>query len=359
MRRMIIVLLVFSLAGWAIAGDDGASRRPAPKSPTQIALKTGVSTDREGGEDVVTAFVIPGLPFTDSGSTCNNADDYDEICYYSDSTSPDAVYAYTPGGDEVVAMDLCTSSYDTKVYVYDSGFTVMGCNDDFYFSDTPECYTYSSYLRILLPAGETYYIVVDGYGGGCGDYVLEVSGVPYAPLACDPNAQVEGEAAPAPDYVDDFNGGCNSVPEIFQPLNWIDEDSGCMHLSGISGWYPSGGLDNRDTDWFAVVAASEAMTVTIEVENWMTPTRCMMTSADPTCGFYEYSFQSSEVVSLMPTSWTVPTIPGATYWIFVSPSEWVTGYTGEFAYCLEVCGNAYDIIGNEDASWGAVKSIYR
>ncbi len=347
------------LAGWAVANDDGATRTTPAKGPGRANSTPSTLQSREGGETVGSAISIPGLPYTDTGYTCDNIDDYDEVCNYTGSTAPDVVHSYTPTVDEVVAMDLCASSYDTKVYVYDASFNVMGCNDDYYYSDTPECYSYSSYLRILLPAGETYYIVVDGYGTECGDYVLDVTGVPYAPIDCDINAQPEGEPTLVPEYVDNHNGGCNSMPEVFQPLNWIDEDSGCMHLSGISGWYPSGGSDNRDTDWYEFVAANDAVTVSIEVENWMTLTRCMMTSANPNCTGYDYSFQSSEIASLDPTGWTVPTVPGATYWIFVAPAAWITGYTGEFEYCLEVCGNSYEIIPNENASWGTVKSIYR
>jgi hypothetical protein len=353
------VFLIVFLVGWSFAGDDRASRRLVAKPNTPNSLSGHPRPDRDGGEDIPQAVVIPGLPITESGNTCDNLDDYDEICYYAGSTSPDVVYSYTPPGDEVVAMDLCHAQYDTKIYVYDEGLDLVGCNDDYYFSDTPGCFTYASYMRLLLEGGTTYYIVVDGYGGDCGDYVLEVTGMPYAPLACDVNAQPENEPPPAPGYVDLHNGGCNSDPEVFQALNWIDEETGCMHLSGISGWYPSGGLDHRDTDWFRFVAASEAVTVSLEVENWMTMTRCMMTAANPTCATYGYTFQSSEVVSLQPESWTVPTTPGATYWIMVAPADWITGYTGHFGYCLEVCGNAYDIIGDETVSWGAVKSIYR
>ncbi|MBU0741080.1 hypothetical protein KKG45_11860 [bacterium] len=359
MQRLLLVLLTLCLASWAIAGDDGATRITPQKGPAQPGLTSFTPYSREGGEDIGTAIAIASLPFSDTGYTCDNIDDYDEVCNFAGSVAQDVAYSYAPAIDEVVALDLCYSSYDTKVYVYDAFFNVMGCNDDFYYGDPPECYTYSSYLRILLPAGETYYIVVDGYGTECGDYNLDVAGMPYEPLECDINAQPEGEPTLVPEYVDNHNGGCNSTPEVFQPLNWIDEDSGCMHLSGISGWYPAGGVDNRDTDWYEFVAASDAITVALEVENWMTPTRCMMTTANPSCGGYDYSFQSNEVVSLQPMSWTVPTTIGATYWIFVAPYEWVTGYTGEFAYCLEVCGNSFDIVPNEDASWGAVKSIYR
>jgi len=362
MQRLILLLLAICMAGTAVASDETAQRI----TPWKVFVPSNAASypasalkAREGGETVETAIPIPSLPFTDTGLTCDNADDYDEVCNYAGSVAPDVVYAYTPSVEMVVALDLCHASFDTKVYVYDSFYEVMGCNDDYYDGDTPECFNYSSYLRIRLPAGDTYYFVVDGYGDACGEYVLDVTGMPYEPLDCDPNALSEDEPDLGTEYVDTYNGGCNSTPEVFQPLNWIDEDTGCMHMSGVSGWYSAGSVDSRDTDWFEIVAASDAVTVTLEAENWMTLTRCMMTTPNPSCGDYDYMFQSSQVNSLQPASWTVPTVPGETYWIFVAPADFIAGYTGEFEYCLEVCGNSYDIVPTEPASSGAVKSIYR
>ena len=42
---------------------------------------------------------------------------------------------------------------------------------------------------------------------------------------------------------------------------------------------------------------------------------------------------------------------------FVAPAAWIDGPL-EFNYCLDICG-IQGVIGTEDASWGAVKSMYR
>jgi hypothetical protein len=84
------------------------------------------------------------------------------------------VYAYTPSGDESVNIDLCNSEYDTKVYVYENGWTPgapYACNDDAcgYFG-------YQSALYALdLFGGNTYYIVVDGYGSEYGEYEININ----------------------------------------------------------------------------------------------------------------------------------------------------------------------------------------
>jgi hypothetical protein len=160
------------------------------------------------------------------------------------------------------------------------------------------------------------------------------------------------------DYVDNYNGGCNATPEIFQHLNWIDEDTGCMHLSGVSGWYPYLGSQYRDTDWYEIYASGTEVTVTIETDNDLTPTRCMMTTVNPACGSYSYSFQTSAIPGCEVWSWTVPTTPGGRYWVFVAPAEWISGPL-EFDYCLEICGIIYDVVPVDQASWGSVKTMYK
>ena len=49
---------------------------------------------RQGGEDIGTAVVIPAVPFSDAGTTAGYANDYDEVCPYTGSASPDVVYSY-------------------------------------------------------------------------------------------------------------------------------------------------------------------------------------------------------------------------------------------------------------------------
>lgn len=122
-------------------------------------------------------FVIPGLPFYEIGSTCSFNDDYFEACPYSEGRgAPDVVYSYTPTADVVVNIDLCLSTYDTKVYVYENACdNLLTCNDD---SDVCGDNSLHSYLGLVsLTGGNTYYIVVDGYGA-CGTYELSISPPP-------------------------------------------------------------------------------------------------------------------------------------------------------------------------------------
>jgi hypothetical protein len=159
MRTLIIFTLGVALATGAAAHDLGIQ---APPKSISIVPPNIPAPQRQGGDTIATALPIPSIPFADTGTTAGYSDDYDEICPYSNSFSPDVVYAYVPPADESVDIDLCGSDYDTKLYVYDADLALIACNDDFYFGAP---------CGVCLQVGErpderrrTYYIVIDGYG---------------------------------------------------------------------------------------------------------------------------------------------------------------------------------------------------
>ena len=129
-----------------------------------------------GGETCADAIVVDALPFSVEGSTVDFIDDYDEICPYDAPGAPDVVYSFTPDADFAVDITLCNgSAYDTKLFLYENEATPgepFACNDD-------ECPGYVSELMGLdLTGGNTYFIVIDGYGGEAGDYILDITAAP-------------------------------------------------------------------------------------------------------------------------------------------------------------------------------------
>jgi hypothetical protein len=130
------------------------------------------TTFRQGGEDISTATVIPGMPFVDTGKTDGYADDYDEACN-SASTAPDVVYSYTPVISEVMDISLCESSYMTKMYVYRTNAdTLVACNQFDISCSLPR----SALFNVPMLGGATHYIVIDGYNASAfGDYIIEAS----------------------------------------------------------------------------------------------------------------------------------------------------------------------------------------
>jgi hypothetical protein len=174
MKKLFILLFVFSITFSLMANEIGISNAQQ-KGPTIQYNPNNYPAPRQGGEDIGSAVVIGALPYNDTGTTSGYLNDYDEACPYTGSTSPDVVYAFTPTSDTTVDVTLCNgSAYDTKLFVYENAVTPgapFACNDD-------ECPGYvSELIGMTFVAGNTYYIVVDGYGGGSGAYVIDVTGV--------------------------------------------------------------------------------------------------------------------------------------------------------------------------------------
>ena len=317
-------------------------------------MNPGTPDGREGGETIEDAFPIDALPFIDTGNTCDNIDDYEEVCPFS-SNSPDVVYSFTPGMDMVVHLDLCSegNQYDTKIYVYENAVgNLVACNDDFCSNSWT---SYASRLEnVPLFPGSTYYIVIDGYGGDCGNYeLLMEEAPPPVPVECGPDHVPEGEPPMPYGYVDIYNPGCCcSGPPIFQDLDWID-GSGCAHLCGVSGWWTMPAGFYRDTDWFQVTDAAFQLDIEINTEHFM---QVLISAPNPTCATVAWDVVATFNPNT-PTAYAVPTNPGDVHWVWVGPGEWVD--LPDFIYTMEVCGAQYDVVPTESASWGEMKSMYK
>ena len=156
---------------------------------TEIDMTDEIFSSRDDsvGGDIATAvelWIPESGDTTFMGSTIGFDNDYDAVCPYSGSTSPDVVYKLVLA-DSVNGMivDLCQAQYDSKVYVYAESdlaagdTTNIGCSDD-YCSN--EWTSFASYIELghILYGGlsaDTYYIVVDGYGSASGEFTLSVS----------------------------------------------------------------------------------------------------------------------------------------------------------------------------------------
>lgn len=190
------------------------------------------------GDNVSDPFVVTSLPFNDAQSTAGFADDYNEICPFPESGAPDVVYSYTPGVNEVIRIDLCGSSFDTRVYVYMNSVTAgspYACNDD---------YCGSSWYRSRVPSlpvtmGNTYYIVVDGWGTDTGIYQLAVTTDEACIWSgCSTGVIAEGEVCAT--GTDVTNGGCNLPSQLFSAISFDVPVCGQIWAE----------LPNRDTDWY-------------------------------------------------------------------------------------------------------------
>jgi hypothetical protein len=352
MRPLLVLTLVLGLNGAAAAYDLG--RQAPAKSPVSCPENIPAPV-RQGGDTIATALLIPSLPYNDTGTTAGFTNDYDEVCPFTGSTAPDVVYRYVSPWPQVVSIDLCGSSYDTKVYVYDGGLNLIACNDDYYYS--APCGVYVSNLQCVLLAPGTCYFVIDGYAGASGAYIMEVDPFVGCGLGCPVDALMEGEPALVNEYVDNYNGGCNTGPGFpFQTIYPTNYGEGTSVVCGESGWYYTQGGESRDTDWYIlfcglgvidVVADAEGATYIAELgpQDCATVSIIQQATAGP-CAQAAMSITGYQLEDPV-WFWVAPTV--------FTPSPCV-GTT--YDYVLWFSGLS-QVVATEATTWGSLKALFK
>ena len=343
MRDAIPIVLLLAVALPVFAHDLGSSC--PPKAANHIVPPpSDPAVLRQGGDTIADAVMVT-LPVVDLiGTTAGYTDDYDQPCPWS-SLSPDVVYTFVAAGTMLINLDLLGSTYDTKIYVFDENLALIGCNDDFY----PD---YTSKIEGMpMESGVQYFIVIDGFGGDFGDYLLNIDEyVPPPPciLDCPDGAELENEPPLVNDYVDNWNGGCNTdgVPP-FQPItHW--------YFCGVSGFYNVGLYDYRDTDWFEITIPDTGelpITGDAELDTWI----------------FELGPQDCETVGVVQQavigpcnegSMTIVGEPGSIVWFWVGPQDFASpdgSDVYEYDYILIV---GYPPTHTENHTWTDVKSLF-
>jgi len=177
----------------------------AEANRTYYIIVTGFNADQEGafeidffplpgtppapyGDICETSLQIPSLPFADYGNTCCMADNYNPCV---GPNSREVVYQFSSPTCQVVTVSLCGSGYDTGLGIYGGSCPDLSqlivCNDDNYCGDN---YVLQSTAIFTAQPNTNYQFLVHGFNANCGNYVLNVSGIPCA--------------APTPDPVDDL-----------------------------------------------------------------------------------------------------------------------------------------------------------
>ncbi len=358
---MITVLLCTSLA-FADAPTPTDFQDQASVIADKDAAISGVNQPRYhvGGEDIPSAVPIPALPYHDTGNTCDFADDYDEVCPYSGSTSPDVVYSYSPDVDIFVDIDLCASLYDTKVYVYENAWTPgypIACNDDAGCGITG---WQSKLTCVEMFAGNVYYIVVDGYGGDCGDYDMIVSESGLCSVECPPGGLAEGEPDCYAGYVDMYNGGCNSTPNVFTEVACDATGDGPTICGTYGGWYDAGtGYNMRDTDWYEITIPTDVTTQSISICG-IGEYETLIGYLDASLGCGAPAFVDYITLGVLEYGCLDVVLPGGTtWWVFAATRYFGESYPCGAAYILELNGYVCPPVAVEQMSWGTVKATYK
>lgn len=347
LRNSVILLAGWSSAVWGraptVAEFDPSLARLAKREVSPAGMP---SSSPLPGEDFAGAIAIAEVPFSAVGSTCAYRDDVTPECTFL-TGAPDIVFTYTPSADECVEVDLCASNYDTAVHVYEkSAAQLLACNDDF-------CGLASKITEIELAAGHTYFVVVDGWHNGCGDYSLTLRRCP-APCGVDSViGQVpEGEPVCAPNYYDRFNTGCNDYPYVFSALGCSDEE---IIIRGTYGTWPYYDEQWRDTDWYRIEVAGPSF-LDYEVQGGAMTQIAIL---DGTRGCPEYDVVCGSVFGGPCDHITCQAlVPPGTYYLFVAPRSFV-GVPCGTPYLLRLRGHSCKTIDIEPATWSQVKLHYQ
>ena len=144
---------------------------------TLLTATALVVTTTTAQDDCASAVVIgPGPVVSVAGTTVGFADDYNEdVEYVGTGSGPDVVYSYSPSTSDFYDLSLCqgTTNYDTKMYIYEGvcPLSGTGVTGTFLAGDDDECDNAPTYIdpwissltNVVMNAGTTYFIVIDGY----------------------------------------------------------------------------------------------------------------------------------------------------------------------------------------------------
>lgn len=165
----------------------------------------------------------------------------------------------------------------------------------------------------------------------------------------------ENEPPLIDDYIDLWNAGCDASP--VHPFQELGSASGTVQLFGRSGWFSQNGWPGYDTDWFAVTVGDDTglLLATIESEFPVWLSLVEVTGDCDSWGDWRV-LQSEPCVPETLGIWAA----GWSFALVVSPTMAVPpdgDGVVSFDYLLTVEGLAP--VATEEASWGAVKSLFQ
>jgi len=246
---------------------------------------------------------IEEFPFTLNGSNLGAPDVVGE-------SGGEMGYAFSVSDTAVYAFETCLegTDYDTDMYLFSAEGPCDGGTQLLYNDGDPGCEyaAYASGFATMLVPGD-YQLVVSGYWGAEGNFVLEGSSYQCEELDC--QGSVESED----------NGGCNSTPPVFDELT-------CGETICGETWAEA---DSRDTDWF-VLDFAEISTVELDLEVFgFDPQLLLIRDPGGECQDYNY-YLVDENGYCQGEQLTLVVEPG-TYYAWVGHHTYEAGVHGEYA----------------------------
>lgn len=245
---------------------------------------------------------------------------------------PTYIYEVTITEDAFYTFSLCATatSWDSYIWISDEC-----CGDAICVSDD-DCgveYGLSEIYCCDLTAG-VYYLMIQGYDvPDAGDYTLDISCC-ICEVVCTNN---EGETTCYDDYVDNYNGGCNSDPAVFQSYTCGTE------ICGESGNFLDGTTDSRDTDWYLLTLATEQY-ITWKVVTQFTGLIYILTPGPAGTECDDLAAVAGGETVPCDTATISGCLPAGDYWLFVSTAAYTGTDCGTPYYFYTTCDECPDCI---------------
>lgn len=268
-----------------------------------------------------------------------------DTCYpvnYEITNFPTAVYADSVSGNcamggkwvasfyadmnSVLHFDLCPdfpgvghANFDIDIKITDASCAILTGQDgscsatSYHPNDFSWTCPASGYYNVVLAPYPSY--SEHNCGGNISNtFTLYYYKEPVVIDSCPPYAQIENEPLCGAEYVDNFNGGCNSTPNVFSVLN-----NNCYgFVCGKAGTFPVGASTYRDTDWYS-------LTLTDSTEFYLEGIAefpLLLGIINGTSGCPSGAFVVSQSVAAGVQA-SMDTILGpGTWWIWAGPSGW-------------------------------------
>ncbi len=254
-------------------------------------------------------------PENNSGDKTITNTDPSAVCYYSITMWDDYGDGWNGGavqllcdGEEVFNGTLASGAGPEtyEFLVYDATFLVSVW--------TAGGWPYECSYEIYDADGNS--IFQDGFGGvdpvGGDVGIVDCEGGPGCVVECPTGGIPEGEECPLDEYVDNFNGGCNSEPPIYSPIACGEV------ICGTGSTYLFEGSNFRDTDWYELTIA-EPSTIYWNAEAEFPVAVFILDATVGDCD--NIIVLSSGTADPCVEVQIEASVGPGTYWLFVAPSE--------------------------------------
>ena len=304
-KRVLLAMLLLAagLTFWLSCGDDNSSEPPPCYTLT-------VGTDGYGSVEispeadcyqtgtVVTLTAVPGASWLfDNWS--GNID--------LGGAENDEAIQITVGAQNISLTATFEQGYSVTVYVdpVNAGTVDVSPDQEYFASGT---------VVTLTPVPDPAYVFASwsilGDDAVYIDDPLELTIGTANMIVTATFYNFEGEPDCGTDYVDEYNGGCNSDPYVFQPI-----ESGDIYY-GTSGTYLFSGNQYRDTDWYEYEATGNEVLLFTAVTEF--PVQLFIIDGTAGCGGLTIlTGDSGDVGDTVTVSYTVG---AGTYWMWIGPS---------------------------------------